>query len=231
MAADTPAPQHGATGQDGQSCCSHQGAKNMASSLVHDHAHHDHSHAASAPLAKDPVCGMSVDPATAKHHAEHDGQDYYFCCGGCRTKFLADPGKYLKPAEARTEDVPAGTIYTCPMHPQIRQVGPGSCPICGMALEPEIVSAEAQPNPELEDMTRRLWIGFALALPVFVLEMGGHIFNLHHIISPTVLNWVQLVLATPVVLWAGFPFFERGWKSIQTRNLNMFTLIAIGTGV
>ena len=127
--------------------------------------------------------------------------------------------------------MPPGTIYTCPMHPQIRQVGPGSCPICGMALEPEVVTAEAQPNAELEDMTRRLWIGLALALPVFLLEMGGHLFDLHRLISPTVSNWVQFALATPVVLWAGFPFFERGWKSLQTRNLNMFTLIALGTGV
>ncbi|WP_414463019.1 heavy metal translocating P-type ATPase [Hyphomicrobium sp. DY-1] len=234
MAAGKPTDGHDHSGQNGHSCCSHQTAKDGATAEAHDHAHHDHSghsHGVAAHKAKDPVCGMSVDPATAKHRAEHGGQTYYFCSAGCRTKFLAEPAKYLKPAEARTENVPAGTIYTCPMHPQIRQVGPGSCPICGMALEPEIVSAEAQPNPELEDMTRRLWIGLALALPVFVLEMGGHIFDLHHLISPTVSNWVQLVLATPVVLWAGFPFFERGWKSIQTGNLNMFTLIALGTGV
>ncbi|MBS0252900.1 MAG: heavy metal translocating P-type ATPase [Proteobacteria bacterium] len=228
MTADKPAAGHG---HSGHSCCSNQDAKSSAAAHGHDHAHHDHCNDASAHLAKDPVCGMSVDPATAKHRAEHEGKSYYFCSAGCRTKFLADPAKYLNPADARTEDVPAGTIYTCPMHPQIRQVGPGSCPICGMALEPEIVSAEAQPNAELEDMTRRLWIGLVLTLPVFVLEMGGHIFNLHHIISPTISNWVQLVLATPVVLWAGFPFFERGWKSLQTRNLNMFTLIALGTGV
>lgn len=232
MTADKPAAGHLQGGDKGHSCCSHQGAKAGAAAHAHDHAGHGHSdHGMTAHMAKDPVCGMSVDPATAKHRAEHDGQSYYFCSGGCRTKFLADPAKYLKPAEARTEAVPAGTIYTCPMHPQIRQVGPGSCPICGMALEPEVVSADAQPNPELQDMTRRLWIGLALTLPVFVLEMGGHIFNLHHLISPAVSNWVQLVLATPVVLWAGFPFFERGWKSIETRNLNMFTLIALGTGV
>jgi P-type Cu+ transporter len=231
MTADTPE-----TGQDhsghGKSCCSH---KAEASAVSHDHMHHDHAghdHAAAASdKVKDPVCGMSVDPHTAKHHADYQGKPYYFCSAGCRTKFVADPVKYLKPDEAKTKPVPAGTIYTCPMHPQIRQVGPGFCPICGMALEPEIVTAEAQPNAELIDMTRRLWIGLALTVPVFLLEMGGHLFNLHHIISPTASNWVQLVFATPVVLWAGFPFFERGWKSVETRNLNMFTLIALGTGV
>ncbi|MBY0561886.1 heavy metal translocating P-type ATPase [Hyphomicrobium sp.] len=192
---------------------------------------HNHAAPTHAGHVKDPVCGMTVDPHTAKHRADHAGKPYYFCSAGCRTKFVADPIKYLKPETAKAEPVPAGTIYTCPMHPEIRQVGPGSCPICGMALEPELVTAEAQPNAELEDMTRRLWIGAALALPVFILEMGSHLFNLHHIISPTVSNWVQFALATPVVLWAGFPFFERGWKSLETRNLNMFTLIALGTGV
>ena len=182
-------------------------------------------------LNKDPVCGMNVDPHTAKHRAEHAGHTYYFCCAGCRTKFIADPAKYLSPAEASAEPVPEGTIYTCPMHPEIRQVGPGPCPICGMALEPDIITADAAPNPELADMTRRLWIGLVLATPVFILEMGGHIFGLHHLINPATSNLLQFALATPVVLWAGWPFFERGWKSIQTRNLNMFTLIAIGTGV
>src|SRR5712692_9751035 len=126
--------------------------------------------------------------------------------------------------------VPAGTIYTCPMHPQIRQVGPGHCPICGMALEPE-VGAQTGPNPELIDMTRRLWIGLALSLPVVALEMGGHLANLHMLLGRNVSNWLQLVFATPVVLWAGWPFFVRGWRSLLTRNLNMFTLIALGTGV
>ncbi|MBS0233876.1 MAG: heavy metal translocating P-type ATPase [Proteobacteria bacterium] len=210
-------------------CCASKAAEKSAS---RDHIHHSHgAETNAAHMAKDPVCGMSVDPHTAKHRADHAGKPYYFCCAGCRTKFLADPGKYLKPAEARAEPVPEGTIYTCPMHPEIRQIGPGSCPICGMALEPDVVTAEAAPNAELQDMTRRLWIGLALALPVFLLEMGGHLFDLHHLISPTVSNWVQFILATPVVLWAGLPFFERGWKSLRTRNLNMFTLIALGTGV
>jgi Cu+-exporting ATPase len=182
-------------------------------------------------MAKDPVCGMTVDPHTAKHRAEHAGRTYYFCAAGCRAKFAADPEKYLSPAERAAADVPEGTIYTCPMHPEIRQVGPGACPICGMALEPDLVTAEAQPNPELADMSRRLWIGLLLTIPVFVLEMGSHLFGLHHLIGATASNWVQLILATPVVLWAGWPFFERGWKSVLTRNLNMFTLIALGTGV
>ncbi len=127
--------------------------------------------------------------------------------------------------------MPEGTIYTCPMHPQIRQVGPGNCPICGMALEPEVASLDTPPNPELADMTRRFWIGLALAVPPVVLEMGGHLVGGHGLIDQTLSNWIQLVFATPVVLWAGWPFFVRGWQSLVTRNLNMFTLIAIGTGV
>jgi Cu+-exporting ATPase len=145
------------------------------------------------------------------HHASH----------------AATPAK-APPAPAA---VPDGTIYTCPMHLQIRQVGPGFCPICGMALEPELVGAETQPNPELADMTRRFWIALVLALPVVALEMGGHIANLHALISQTRANWLQFIFATPVVLWAGWPFFVRGWHSLVTRNLNMFTLIAMGIGV
>lgn len=205
------------------------------------HLSHDHCCCAgkeqgvrpAQPLAKDPVCGMDVNPATAKHQAEYDGTTYYFCATGCRTKFVADPERYLKPgpAAAAPMPAPAGAIYTCPMHPEIRQVGPGSCPICGMALEPELVSAEAPPNPELEDMSRRFWIGLALTLPVLVLEMGGHFGGLDHTIGAATSNWLQFLFATPVVLWAGRPFFERGWQSLLTRNLNMFTLIALGTGV
>jgi Cu+-exporting ATPase len=127
--------------------------------------------------------------------------------------------------------MPAGTIYTCPMHPEIRQEGPGTCPICGMALEPDIVSLDDTPNPELADMTRRFWIGSLLATPVVVLEMGGHLVGGHGLLEPALSNWIQFVFATPVVLWAGWPFFVRGWQSVQTRNLNMFTLIAMGTGV
>ncbi|HKU95479.1 MAG TPA: heavy metal translocating P-type ATPase, partial [Vineibacter sp.] len=142
-----------------------------------------------------------------------------------------DHGAHRHGAEAATADVPPGTIYTCPMHPQVRQVGPGSCPICGMALEPERVSLEEGPGEELIDMRRRLWIGGALAIPVVVLEMGGHLLGLAHLIDPRISSWIQLVLATPVVLWAGWPFFVRGWRSVVARSLNMFTLIAMGTGV
>ena len=185
-----------------------------------------------ATIVRDPVCGMSVDPHTAVHRADHDGQSYYFCSAGCRTKFMADPAKYLTPADWQThEPVPEGTIYTCPMHPEVRQVGPGACPICGMALEPAVMTAETQPNPELADFTRRFWIGLALTIPVFVLEMAGHLLGLDHLVAPQVSNWIQLLLGTPVVLWAGWPFFERGWRSLVNRSLNMFTLVAMGTGV
>ncbi|CAA0087345.1 Silver exporting P-type ATPase [Starkeya nomas] len=188
------------------------------------------SHAASH-MAKDPVCGMDVDPHTATLKADHKGITYYFCSPGCRTKFIANPEKYLGD-KAPAEPVPEGTEYTCPMHPEIRQIGPGTCPICGMALEPVLVSLDDGPNHELIDMTRRFWIGLALTVPVFALEMGAHLVPaLHHLVPPGVSNWIQLVLATPVVLWAGWPFFVRGWQSLVTRNLNMFTLIAIGTGV
>ncbi len=180
--------------------------------------------------ALDPVCGMTVDPHKTPHRAEHAGHPHYFCSAGCRTKFIADPARYLGDAKA-PEPVIEGAIYTCPMHPEIRQIGPGSCPICGMALEPEIVTAETGPNPELIDMTRRFWIGAALTLPIFVLEMGGHLVGGHGFIAPALSNWIQFALATPVVLWAGWPFFVRGWQSLVTRNLNMFTLIALGVGV
>ena len=199
------------------------------------HAHGDHTphgaHEQPGTVLKDPVCGMTVDPHTAKHRHTHVGQSYYFCSGKCREKFIANPAQYLKAESKSVPPIPAGTIYTCPMHPQIRQEGPGSCPICGMALEPEMASADATANPELADMTRRFWIALALTAPVFVLEMGAHLTNLHQYIGQQASNWVQLVLATPVVLWTGWPFFERAWISLKTRNLNMFTLIAMGTGV
>jgi P-type Cu+ transporter len=194
------------------------------------HAHHYH-HAEAGAKVRDPVCGMTVDPVTSKHRFEHRGETFHFCSAGCRTKFGADPGKYLATEKAPEPEMPAGTIYTCPMHPEIRQVGPGSCPICGMALEPEVASLETGPNPELADMTRRFWIGGALALPPVVLEMGGHLAGPHNWIDPMLSNWIQLVFATPVVFWAGWPFLVRGWQSLITRNLNMFTLIAMSTAV
>ena len=195
-------------------------------------AHAEAGSADPAKTARDPVCGMMVDLHTAAHSSEHDGHAYYFCSAGCRAKFIADPVKYLAPADLQAHaPVPEGTIYTCPMHPQIRQVGPGGCPICGMALEPAVMTAQTPPNPELADFTRRFWIGLALTIPVFVLEMGGHLLDIDRLIAPQSSNWVQLLLATPVVLWAGWPFFERGWRSLINRSLNMFTLVAMGTGV
>jgi Cu+-exporting ATPase len=213
--------------------------------------------------AIDPVCGMTVDPERSPHRAEHAGSTYHFCSAGCRTKFVAEPGRYLKASAPlslraqrsnptaprqgdpgllrhsapRNDDIGAapvraeGAVYTCPMHPEIRQIGPGACPICGMALEPVEVAAEPAANSELADMARRLWIGLAFALPVFVLDMAAHFGGLHQGIVPQTLNWIELVLATPVVAWAGAPFFVRGWRSLLTRRLNMFTLIALGTGV
>ncbi len=193
---------------------------------------HAHSHAPTAEeIAIDPVCGMKVKVATAKNTTVHEGQTYYFCNPKCLQKFTAEPDRYLKPADAAPAPaVPAGTIFTCPMHPEIRQVGPGSCPICGMALEPAEISLDQGPNEELLDMTRRLWIGGALAVPVVVLDMGGHLLGLHTLLPPGFSNWLLLALATPVVLWAGWPFFVRAVQSIRTRNLNMFTLIGLGTG-
>ncbi len=195
-----------------------------------DHVHGPSSRETSGDGKRvDPVCGMAVESATAEHRTEYAGQDYVFCSAGCRAKFVAAPDRYVGKKPQATP-APAGTIYTCPMHPEIRQEGPGSCPICGMALEPETVTAEALPNHELKDFTRRLWIGAVLALPVLVLEMGGHLTGLMDRIPGQTSNWIQFVLATPVVLWAGWPFFVRGWTSILNRSLNMFTLIALGVG-
>jgi P-type Cu+ transporter len=186
--------------------------------------HSPHNHAAATTI--DPVCGMAVDPAKSPHRHSHAQKAYHFCSAGCRGKFAADPDKYLHGTKAQAADT-AGTIYTCPMHPEVRQIGPGACPICGMALEPEAGGAED--GGELADMTRRLWISTLLALPVVTLDMGGH-FGLWHL-PGNISAYAELALATPVVLWGGWPFFVRGLQSLVTRNLNMFTLIAMGTGV
>ncbi|MCC2651080.1 MAG: copper-translocating P-type ATPase [Microvirga sp.] len=208
------------------------GGHHPASHAHSDHVgHHHHDPVAEAGKVKDPVCGMMVDPHTTPHRAPHEGKPYYFCSSGCRSKFEAEPAKYVGPATEKAKATPEGTIYTCPMHPQIRQVGPGSCPICGMALEPVLATAETGPSHELVDMTRRFWIGLVLSLPVVALEMGGHLTGLSHYVGQQTSNWIQMLLATPVVLWAGWPFFVRAWQSLVTRNLNMFTLIAMGTGV
>jgi len=180
----------------------------------------------------DPVCGMTVKlPST--HHHDHGGETYHFCCAGCLTKFSADPVYYLRgdhrQAPAKVE---GASSYTCPMDPEIVQEEPGTCPICGMALEPMTVSLDDEENPELIDMTRRLWVSAALSLPVLILAMGEMLgLSFDHLASPRVQTWLEFAFATPVVLWGGWPFFERGWQSIVTRNFNMFTLIALGTGV
>ncbi|MEQ8268400.1 MAG: heavy metal translocating P-type ATPase [Parvibaculum sp.] len=194
-------------------------------------------------LVRDPVCGMEVDPATTPHAHTHEGETVHFCSASCATKFAANPQKYLHPKTCTHghghthgghshEQKPAapGTKYTCPMHPEIVRDGPGSCPICGMALEPMSVSRDKPENEELKDMTRRFWVGAALALPLFAMEMGAHILGLHVPLSAAVSGWLQLALATPAVLWAGWPFFVRAAASLRTMNLNMFTLIAMGTG-
>src|SRR5580700_1981100 len=252
----------------------------------------------SATAVKDPVCGMSVNPATAKYRLEHGGTSHYFCCDGCAEKFKADPEKYLsqtprpnssslitlgapavrttvpeaivssvdqssnqlpadqpnyvcpmcpqvrasKPGpcpscgmalESETPSVATRTEYTCPMHPEIVRPGPGSCPICGMALEPRTVTAIEEENPELRDMTRRFWISLTLTVPLLAIAMYGMLPGLgaQPTSSTGLLPWIELLFATPVVLWGGWPFFQRGWASIVNRSTNMFTLIAMGTGV
>jgi heavy metal translocating P-type ATPase len=195
--------------------------------------------APTAHVVEDPVCGMDVDPTAAGHTATHGHSTYFFCSAHCQARFEAEPDRYVGVSAPGPDDADArlggeGEVaeYTCPMHPEIRQPGPGSCPICGMALEPVLVTADAGPNRELLDMTHRFWVGVALSLPVLVLGMGGDLVPaIHDVVSPRASSWIQLVLATPVVLWGGWPFFVRGWASVRTRNLNMFTLIAMGTGV
>jgi Cu+-exporting ATPase len=203
------------------------------------------------PFEIDPVCGMKVDPAHAAGHADHQGRTYYFCAPRCRERFVADPARYLKPqapaliqlgglkksAAAPPPSPPvtaadAGVEYTCPMHPEVRQIGPGSCPLCGMALEPVEMTAEEPENEELVDMTRRFRVSVVLTIPVFLLAMA-HLLpgSLGHAVPTGMGTLIQLVLATPVVLWGGAPFFGRGWQSLVNFSLNMFTLIALGVGV
>ena len=193
-----------------------------------------------ASQAFDPVCGMAVYPTAATSRAEHNGQGYYFCCNGCKAKFLADPAQFTNPTSGPARSVPntprvsvaRGTIYTCPMHPQIRRDDPGNCPICGMTLEPEGIPEAEGTSPELEDMTRRFVTGAILATPILVLEMGGHLrqLKLDHYVSMAMSMWVQFALATPIVLWCARPFFQRAWASVLNRSPNMFTLIALGVG-
>ena len=200
------------------------------------HDHHVHSHGDVATdehgiIVRDPVCGMNVDTRTAAHSLKLGETSYYFCSEGCLKKFRADPGRYLNPtAQDTPPEVAEGTIWTCPMHPEIRRDGPGQCPICGMALEPLEPTLDEEPNPELIDMSRRFWVSTAFTAPLALLVIATELFGLEIVPMRTLMR-VQLALATPVVLWGGWPFFERFWASLKTRNLNMFTLIGLGVGV
>jgi P-type Cu+ transporter len=191
-------------------------------------------------IVRDPVCGMNVDTRTSEFRHQLGESTYFFCSERCLERFKADPDRYLNPnqSDPATTD-PAlgalpqaaeGAIWTCPMHPEIRRNGPGSCPICGMALEPLEPTVDEGPNPELIDMSRRFWVSAALSVPLVALAMAGELFDIELLPMRTSV-WVQLALATPVVLWGGWPFFERFWASLKTRNLNMFTLIGLGVGV
>ncbi|WP_319782642.1 YHS domain-containing protein [Oceanisphaera sp. IT1-181] len=193
-----------------------------------DHQHsHQYDHPTHENHVEDPVCGMSVDPHTAEHRSHHTGKTYYFCSIRCQSKFDEDPETYFSEGKEPAEPVISGTIYTCPRHPEIHS----NCLICVTVLELKQVNLDDRPLKELTDMTRRFWIGLLLALPVLGLEMGGHLTSLDHIVSSQTSNWIQLILIMPVVVWCGWPFFARGWKSVLNRNLNMFTLIPIGTAI
>ncbi len=184
-----------------------------------------------APLAVDPVCGMTVDTHVGKPTHDYQGHTYHFCSSGCQAKFSASPERYLNKQD-EPEPAPPGTLYTCPMHPEIVQEGPGPCPICGMALEPMGALPEDVPNEELIDFTRRLWVALPLSLIIFAVDMSAHVFGIRLLpfISPKAEQWLMLALATPAVLWCGWPFFVRGFESLRSGWLNMFTLIAMGTG-
>jgi P-type Cu+ transporter len=200
----------------------------ILSPVKNDSHHSDHLDA-----VHDPVCGMSVDPQATVHHAAYDGRNYFFCSARCRERFTAEPVRYLTPSAVDSPTAAKEPRWTCPMHPQIVRAAPGSCPICGMALEPMLPAAGDAANPELRDMARRFWVGVALSLPLLAMTMADHVAKpaLDSLIAPRSAVWVQLILATPVVLWGGRPFFRRGWASLISRRLNMFTLIALGTGV
>ena len=181
--------------------------------------------------ATDPVCGMTVAVSTAKHHETRGATTFHFCSAACLDKFRANPSRFTTPPDTETDQTPSGSIYTCPMHPQIRQIGPGHCPICGMALEPVVPSTGTEPNSELLGMRRRFWVSAALTLPLLAYSMLEMARTVSMGSNTRFLSWAQLLLATPVVLWGGWPFLERGWRSVVTRNLNMFTLIGLGIAV
>ncbi len=215
--------------EHGHSCCGGAGRETDAAPAVD-------STRPTAQSAIDPVCGMTVDPHTSKHRAVHAGHTYHFCSAHCRDKFMAGPERYLAsdggaPGATQT-GAPAGTIYTCPMHPEVRQIGPGHCPKCGMALEPLLPAAGVADDSDLRALAWRFWALVALTIPVFLLAMGPHLFGWH--IQPpwgSIAGWSEAVLGTIVVLWGGAPFFARGWRSLKPWNPNMYTLIALGTGV
>jgi Cu+-exporting ATPase len=185
------------------------------------------------PEVIDPVCGMSIAPSDAVGHVEHRGHTYYFCNESCFERFSADPESFLSPVPAAPASAgPDAREYTCPMHPEVRQIGPGACPKCGMALEPVTVSLDDEGNPELDDMMRRFRVSVALTLPMLAFMISDAVPGrpLQHVMPPAAMTWTQFALATPVVLWGGWPFFVRGWASVVNRHLNMFTLIALGVG-
>ncbi|QIG79752.1 heavy metal translocating P-type ATPase [Stakelama tenebrarum] len=197
----------------------------------HHHQHGNHEAPADGTVT-DPVCGMTVDPAKTEHHAHHAGADYHFCSAKCREKFVARPELYLDVAQRPQDSGPKDVVYTCPMHPEIEQIGPGNCPICGMALEPKTFTPMEGPSEEYRDMRRRFIGSAVLTAPLFVMVMLRHFApGTLTWVGGRTLDWIELVLATPVVLWGGWPFFVRGWQSILSRHFNMFTLIAVGTGI
>ena len=200
-------------------------------SNVHAHSHSGNTRHLGGAGGKvtDPVCGMTVDPAKTAHHADYDGDSYHFCSAGCRSKFIAAPETYFGDQPLAAPIAAPGTLWTCPMHPQIREDGPGTCPICGMSLEPADPTLDTGPNPELTDFTRRVWVAGVLSVPLLAISMVAEMLGISFV-PPTYSPWVQLALSAPIVLWAGAPFFQRGWTSIRTRNLNMFTLVSLGVG-
>ncbi|GHH16602.1 hypothetical protein GCM10008023_20780 [Sphingomonas glacialis] len=180
-------------------------------------------------MVTDPVCGMTVDATKTAHHADHEGHRYSFCSARCRSKFIAAPETYRAGKPVPAPKAGPGGVWTCPMHPQIRNDGPGTCPLCGMALEPEDPTLDTGPNPELTDFTRRAWMAGVLSVPLLAISMVAEMLGIT-LVPPTYSPWIQLALTAPIVLWAGAPFFQRGWTSIRTRHLNMFTLVSLGVG-
>jgi Cu+-exporting ATPase len=201
-----------------------------------EHSHKEHDCCGGKKMntgIKDPVCGMDVDPKETKHHFTHKHEEYYFCSEKCLSKFKASPEQYIgKKKPAANENAPKGTIYTCPMHPEVEQVGPGSCPKCGMALEPKSGVTDEGPNLELVDFTRRFWVGAVLTIPLLILAMSPFLglTAIREFFGERTTLWIEFALGTPVILWSGWPFFVRGFQSFRTMNLNMFSLIAMGTG-